>query len=265
MSEANGEATPSGFAIRQMAMVQKSCLACSKHFLCWAGSSGVTGSPSAVARKAALRENVCAVWVLYSWLQGYTLVLNPNDSPSRASPSQTHNHASAATGGDVSPSQRSMAAAIATAKAAASETTTQTAAISAPAPSPSHLYPARAPSFLGQLYMAAHGPDRLVAGASRSYGWSPEEALLVCEPRHRSFKPRWGASGLELPVVTTASGFGSGHSDSEGEGDGDEGPAPGPRLAQETPEAVAAAAAELHRAGTAVWAPLQDWNVVEIK
>lgn len=98
--------------------------------------------------------------------------------------------------------------------------------------------------------MAAHGPSRLVAGASRSYNWSPEEALLVCQPQFRSFRPRSDAPGMELSLAA------SGCSEEQ---------VLGARLAQETPEAVAGAATELHRAGAAVWAPLKDWQVEEIK
>ncbi|GLI63662.1 hypothetical protein VaNZ11_006699 [Volvox africanus] len=56
-----------------------------------------------------------------------------------------------------------------------------------PAPGPSQSpqlpdfgYPADSPSLLGQPYMAAQGPMQLVVGATKSYGWTPEEALAAC-------------------------------------------------------------------------------------
>ncbi|GIM09231.1 hypothetical protein Vretimale_13112 [Volvox reticuliferus] len=41
-------------------------------------------------------------------------------------------------------------------------------------------YPADSPSLLGQPYMAAQGPMQLVVGATKSYGWTPEDALAAC-------------------------------------------------------------------------------------
>lgn len=190
--------------------------------------------------------------VLLSNMQGYTLVLRPSDCSSAAPPSDVcSSRSSSSTQGMDVPCQE----ATTTANTAPTVTTTAAAAAhpvtAAAMPGSAPLYPAGAPSLLGQLYMAAHGPSRLVAGASRSYGWSPEEALLVCQPEFRSFRPRSDAPGMGLSQAPTI-------------GDSQEAVV-GARLAQETPEAMAAAAAELHRAGAAVWAPLQDWQIEEIK
>lgn len=179
--------------------------------------------------------------------QGYTLVLGPTDGSSAMRPDDacSSRSSSSAQGMNASSQEANTAPMVTNTEAAVQPAT------AAATPSCTPLYPAGAPSLLGQLYMAAHGPSRLVAGASRSYGWSPEEALLVCQPRLRSFRPHSDAPGMGLSQAPATGG-------------GEEAVV-GARLAQETPEAVAAAAAELHRAGAAVWAPLKDWQVEEIK
>ncbi len=43
-------------------------------------------------------------------------------------------------------------------------------------------YPPGAPSLLGHTYLAAHGSNSIVVGATKSFGLTPSQALMECRP-----------------------------------------------------------------------------------
>ncbi|KAG2436276.1 hypothetical protein HXX76_006587 [Chlamydomonas incerta] len=98
---------------------------------------------------------------------------------------------------------------------------------------PSGGYPAGAPSLLGQPYLAAQGRRQLVVGATKAYGWSPDQALAAC-CRSEYAAAREG----DTPAVT---------------GEATTGPAE-----QEAVEVLRAAAC-------GVWRPLSAWQIDRVR
>ena len=163
-----------------------------------------------------------------------------------------------------------------------------------PVRNPSQGYPVGAPSLLGQPYMAAWGPERLVIGASKSLGWTAEQALQMCRPESSSSSSRLtdafggekGGGGEELQMGPAALGpFSPGptalgpaalgpsshpvspSSSSLSAGPAALGPPPcdaEPLLLHWHPDAPQACE-ELRAAAVEVWAPLAGWHVTEVR
>ncbi|GFR45839.1 hypothetical protein Agub_g7205, partial [Astrephomene gubernaculifera] len=107
-----------------------------------------------------------------------------------------------------------------------------TAAPADPAPPAAPSYPPGRPSLLGQPYLAAQGPGRLVVGATKQYGWTAEAALEACG-RSEYAEVTHGSAGMAAAAA-------------EGE------------KAEEEVDALLRAACE-------VWEPLRGWQLERVR
>lgn len=140
-------------------------------------------------------------------------------------------------------------------------------------------YPHDAPSILGQTYIAAHGPHSLVVGATKSYGWSPQQALAMCHPRMSKVASGMHDKNRDIASPTTninnnnTSGSRIGTSSDEARGisrqfrcQNDLAGAPGDTpAATHSTEAVAAAKEELMAGAALAWPPITGWDVYEVR
>ncbi|KXZ42873.1 hypothetical protein GPECTOR_113g285 [Gonium pectorale] len=110
-------------------------------------------------------------------------------------------------------------------------------------------YPAGRPSLLGQPYLAAQGPGRLVVGATKRYGWSARQALEACMRSEYAAERTRAAEAAEVDAT---------------------GPGAAPAAAAVADVAVdamadAAATEALRAAACGVWAPLSGWEVARVR
>ncbi|EFJ51714.1 hypothetical protein VOLCADRAFT_87449 [Volvox carteri f. nagariensis] len=109
-------------------------------------------------------------------------------------------------------------------------------------------YPAGSPSLLGQPYLAAQGPTRLVVGATKSYGWTPEAALAACG---LTAGAGFGPPAAAMDGVAAAAAAVDRAVAEEEE----------PKVAVEAAAAVEA----LRQSACGVWAPLSNWQVAAVR
>lgn len=142
-------------------------------------------------------------------------------------------------------------------------------------------FPPTSPSILGSTYLSAQGTSRLVVGATRSFGWDAAAALDMCRPQqHLVFSGAGGGrSGGAVTSNSGSSGSSSGCSNAVGSSSGaqgsngaagDGGATPQPAAAQALqgqglPDSALQAAAELVQSAAAVWPPVEQWAVKEVR
>eukprot|EP00798_Chlamydomonas_sp_ICE-L_P005011 gene5010-34796_t len=144
---------------------------------------------------------------------------------------------------------------------------------------PEALYPAGAPSVLGQTYLSSQGSEQLIVGASKSYGWSAAQSKEMCLPQYSlawkiASASNTSGDGDSAEASTTAASASISTAPAlNASGDGDSAEASNAASIStvsllnlsELKSGAERARIRLISEASSIWAPLADWEVTEIR